>query len=81
MKMKGPYKNLRYTGGRSPIMEKITMWMSDSGKTKAELHEETNVSMTTMYNWEKKTKSPKFDTIASVALACGKSEISLKTNR
>lgn len=66
-----PYKSYKFKG-QDPVLPKVCGFMLDSGKTFTEIHQESGVSLSAMYNWRnRKTISPKFATVNAVARACG----------
>lgn len=73
-----PYRNYVFVD-KDPIIDLARTAVADSGKSLQRIHEGSNVSTTTLYNWfHGKTRRPQFATVASVLLECGVSEVNLR---
>lgn len=73
-----PYRNYVFVD-KDPVIDLARTAVADSKKSYAAIHEGSNVSTTTLYNWfHGKTRRPQFATVASVLLECGVSEVNLK---
>lgn len=58
---------------KDPIIDKIRTAVEESGLNYKRIHERSNVSTTTLYNWfEGQTRTPRFATVAAVAHALGR---------
>lgn len=73
-----PYRNYQFVD-KDPIIDLARTAVEDSKKSYEEIHEGSNVSTTTLYNWfHGKTRRPQFATAASVLLECGVTTIDLR---
>jgi DNA-binding phage protein len=58
---------------KDPIIDKMRTAVQDSGLDYKRIHERSNVSTTTLYNWfDGQTRTPRFATVAAVAHALGR---------
>lgn len=73
-----PYRNYVFVD-KDPVIDLARTAVADSKKSLQKIHEGSNVSTTTLYNWfHGKTRRPQFATVASVLLECGVSEVNLR---
>lgn len=73
-----PYRNYLFTD-KDPIIDFTRTAVADSKQSLQKIHEKSNVSTTTLYNWfHGKTRRPQFATVASVLLTCGVSEVNIR---
>lgn len=73
-----PYRNYVFID-KDPVIDLARTAVADSKKSLQRIHEDSNVSTTTLYNWfHGKTRRPQFATVASVLLSCGVGEVSLR---
>ena len=72
------YKSYNFID-KDPVVDLCrTHVFSNGGPSKVSA--ESNVSPTTLYGWFKgRTKRPQFSTVAAVLLACGETEINLRS--
>lgn len=76
-----PYRTYLFTD-KDPIIDLARTAVKDSDKSYTEIHADTGVSTTTLYNWfGGKTRRPQFCTVAAVLLAVGKRDIDLAALR
>lgn len=74
-----PYRNYVFVD-KDPVIDLARTAVEDSGKSYLDIHNGSNVSTTTLYNWfHGKTRRPQFATVASVLLECGVREVNLNT--
>ena len=67
---------------KDPVIDALRTAVSDSQKTYRKVHDDSGVSIGTLHNWfNGKTRRPQFTTVAAVALACGKRNISLSNGK
>lgn len=72
-----PYRNYVFTD-KDPIIDFARTAVRKAAKSYQEIHEESGVSVTTLYNWfHGKTRRPQFASIASVLIECGIKDIPL----
>lgn len=72
-----PYRNYQFMD-KDPAIDLARTAIEDSGKSYQKIHEGSNVSTTTLYNWfHGKTRRPQFATVASVLLTCGITAVNL----
>lgn len=72
-----PYRNYGFVD-KDPAIDLARTAVEDTGLSYLKIHELSNVSTTTLYNWfHGKTRRPQFATIASVLLASGVNKIDL----
>lgn len=74
-----PYRHYSFVD-KDPVIDFARTAVERSGKSYQEIHEGSNVSTTTLYNWfHGKTRQPRFSTVAEVLMECGIKEIPLNT--
>lgn len=57
---------------KDPVIDEMRTALQDSGKSYQEVHEDSGVSATTLYNWfNGETRRPQFATIRAAARAMG----------
>lgn len=57
---------------KDPVIDKVRTIVEDSGESYKTIHEESDVSVTTLWNWfEGATKRPQFATVNAVGRALG----------
>lgn len=57
---------------KDPIIDEVRTTIADSGMTMREIHDSSNVSTSTLYNWlYGGTRRPQFCTIEAVFRSCG----------
>jgi len=67
---------------KDPIIDALRTAVSDSRKSYTKLHTDSGVSVAAIRGWfTGKTKRPQFTTVAAVALACGKRNVSLSNGK
>ena len=72
-----PYRNYMFVD-KDPIIDFARTAVQKSKKSYAGIHERTNVSTTTLYNWfGGKTRRPQFASVAAVLIECGVKDIPL----
>lgn len=55
-----------------PVLDAVDTVIADSKKTRTQVHEMSNVSVSTLSSWAKrKTKRPQFATVAAVVKSLG----------
>ena len=73
-----PYRNYVFID-KDPIIDFARTAVADANLSLQKIHEKSNVSTTTLYNWfHGKTRRPQFATVASVLLSCGVSEVNIR---
>lgn len=66
---------------KDPVIDSLRTAVSQSKMSYRELHEQSDVAVTTMYNWfHGKTRRPQFATVAAVIRATGKRGIMFSHN-
>lgn len=66
-----PYRSYSFVD-KDPIIDKISTVIDDSGLSYREIHAQSGVSLSAMYNWRYGgTRRPQFCTVEAVARACG----------
>jgi hypothetical protein len=72
-----PYRNYMFID-KDPIIDFTRTAVERSKKSYQSIHDSTNVSTTTLYNWfGGKTRRPQFASIAAVLIECGVRDIPL----
>lgn len=67
---------------KDPIIDALRTAFSDSGKSYAQLHEQSGVAASTFHNWfHGKTRKPQFCTISATAIALGKVGIRFRNGK
>ena len=66
-----PYKSYLFRD-KDPVIDQVRTAVEDSGMTFKEIHDASDVSTSTVYNWfYGNTRRPQFATVEAVARACG----------
>lgn len=74
-----PYRTYLFTD-KDPVIDFTRTIFEDSGKSIKEVHEESDVSQTTLWNWfNGKTRKPQWCTMSAVLLALGKGDVNLRS--
>jgi len=57
---------------KDPVIDEVRTLLNDSGKSYKQVHGDSGVSISTMYNWfEGTTKKPQYATVMAVVHALG----------
>ena len=67
----GAYKSYNFVD-KDPVIDLMRDMVRESGQTHKEIHEQSGVSISTIYNWfDGPTKRPQFATVAAVVATLG----------